>query len=81
MASLLNPFLIRTGLLYDIATPTPIPESSIKFATVLQNVLIPILLFMVLAFFLKHRYNKKRERLTTIHNEDMESVSTADVFY
>lgn len=91
MASLLNPFLIRTGLLYDVAAPT-IPEPSfiradLKFSTVLQNVIIPIALFMVLAFFLKHRYNKKRDRINAMTaannlNTYVPSEETgSDVFY
>jgi len=69
MTSLLNPLLIRTNILNDMTVPPPalVPffRSDIKFSFILQNILIPLILLLILAFFLKARYDKKQTQMQT----------------
>lgn len=63
--SLLNPLLIRTGILQDVSKPPPqIPWfKGVSLSFLMINVLVPLIITMIIAFFLKQRYVNKQQRL------------------
>lgn len=76
--SLLNPLLIRTGVLHDVSKPVALAPGlpwfkGVSWMFLLANVLIPLLLIIILAFFMKHRYLKKQERLSMESNDSTQS--------
>jgi hypothetical protein len=87
MTSLLNPLLIRTNILSDMSIPVPplapFFRTDINFSFILQNIVIPFVLLLILAFFLKARYDKKNKHAFTpeITKSNSDSDSEHNVFY
>lgn len=63
--NLINDILIRAGIITEIsngATPQIVWFKNITFMDFAFTYIIPLCFFLALAFYLKSRYNKKRER-------------------
>lgn len=73
--SLIDPLLLETGLLADIARPVkPLTIEwfkGVNFKAFFQNVLIPLAILMIVAFFLKQRYDAKQKRR---HQQELDDL-------
>lgn len=63
--NLINDILIKAGVITEISKGGIVHTEwfkDITFATFISTYIIPLLFFIAFAFFLKSRYNKKRQR-------------------
>jgi len=60
--SLLDPILINTGLFSATPEPGLGLEITANKSALFQNVILPLILLIILAFFLKQRYEQKKLR-------------------
>lgn len=69
MVSLLNDVILKTGLIERISSEQGIQWfKDIKFINIVINLLLPLLIVITVAFFLKRRYDikKHREEITVV---------------
>lgn len=84
--SLVDPFLIKSGILADIAKPVEVGPSffsGVKKGVVFQNVILPLCFFLIIAFFLKMRYDRKKKRaqdliVQALENDAIESYMSSE---
>ncbi len=61
--SLFDPFLVKSGILEELIN-VPVIEwfKGITLSFIIQNLFIPLIILIICAFVLKHKYNQKIKR-------------------